>query len=141
MSTTPVGNAFRLDDKYIVLYSTGASLNNLPKNPTIWSGAVFGPIGTYRKSVCVYLASGSATTLANSSSFVYVDWSPDNVIWQGANVSGAGTLIDGSLRSNVTLMGIWNQFPIDFSMPYMRILIQNRTGSAISGSIYIIGYK
>ena len=140
--TTPVGNASRLDDKYIVLYSTGASMNNLPaSSAAIVTGSVFGPMGTYRKSVCVYVASGASASLGTTTTYIYVDWSVDNVKWHGANVSGAGTLINNSLRSDIQTMGVWNQFPIDFTMPYMRILIDNRTGSAISGSIYVIGYK
>ncbi len=115
------------------LYTLPSTLNNLPSYIPL-SGSVFTNWQSTTNSftVFIYLATGSATTLANSGSRYHIDWSADGNTWFG---TGSNTGYTGS----ITLLNIWTGIPVTGSAPYWRVILINQTGSSISGSILAFG--
>ena len=114
------------------LYSSIATLNNLPSNVVV-SGSIFNTSNCSSNlfTAFVYLASGSAASLGTSGSVYYIDWSPDNVIWFGATATG--------YTGSIATLGKWNAIQFTGSAPFYRVLLQNLTGSSISGSVIVTG--
>lgn len=136
-NVTPVGNPTRLtaDMGLRTLYTSGNIL--LPRNIVV-TGSLIDPsfcIGNTFNAF-VLLTSGSGTSLGDSGSIIFIDWSADKVTYFGGGSTGlTGSGITGSLA----LMGSWNMFQFTGSFPIFRVLMLNRTGSSISGSIVVTG--
>ena len=128
MSVTSLPNINYLQ----TLYQTGSTLNNLASNVVV-SGSIFNTFNCTGNTFTayIYLASGSATSLGNSGSVYYIDWSPDNVIWFGATATG--------YTGSIATLGKWNAIQFTGSAPFYRVLLQNLTGSSISGSVIVTG--
>lgn len=132
---------------YITLWSSGASTGNMNAN-TVWSSSVIGPtLANYRKAVLINMMAGTATSsfgIVASGSNVVLDWSQDGVTgWHGASQTGiSGSMTSGSIPlGTINQLGVWHQIEINYVLPYMRILITTKSGSAVSGSVAIIGYN
>jgi hypothetical protein len=120
-------------DNLLTLYNLSFTTNNLlPYSPL--SGSIFNTIKCVGNTFTAYifLKSGSATSMGNSGSKYYIDWSPDNITWVG---TGSNTGYTGSVSSMV----LWNAIQFTGSAPYWRIVLVNTSGSAISGSIVVLG--
>lgn len=140
--TTAVGNVSKIN--YTTLWSSGASDSNMSAS-TVWSSSVIGPTPVnYRKAVlvCITGASGGFGIIASGASVV-VDWSYDGAGWHGVSQTGiSGSMISGSIPlGNINQMGVWHQMEVSQVLPYMRVLITTHSGSAVSGSVAVIGYN
>ena len=123
-------------DNLTLLYSTGASMNNMPSEYVL-SGSVVSTVGCgLYKTALVKIASGSATSFGTSGSEYYVDWSFDGTGWHGAD----GTNLSG-LSGSITVMNKWFGIDVNKGYPYIRVLLKNKSGSSVSGSIAVLGLK
>ena len=142
--TTPTITATRLLSPPILqqLYNSGSSFNNLALQVAV-TGSTFTTTGLVCQAYSsantftayVWLASGSATTLGNSGSVYWIDWSPDGVRWNGTG-SGALTV---SYTGSIAALNQWVPIQFTGSAPYWHFILKNCTGSAISGSVIIWG--
>ena len=117
----------------MTLYSLNSTLNNLtPYIPL--SGSVFTNWNSITNAftVHIYLASGSATSLANSGSRYHIDWSANGTQWFG---TGSNSGYTGSINT----LNAWSAIQVTGSAPYWRVVLINQTGSSISGSILVLG--
>jgi len=128
--TTPTVTTTKFNLK--ILYNSGSSMNNLASNVLV-SGSIFSTFSceTNTFTAYIYLASGSATSLANSGSIYYIDWSPNGVNWFGAGATG--------YTGSIAALGQFTAIQFTGSSPYYRVLLQNITGSSISGSVIVVG--
>lgn len=142
--SSAVGNVTKIN--YITLWSSGASTGNMNAN-IVWSSSVIGPIpANYRKAILINMMSGTATSSFGdvaSGANVTLDWSQNGTTgWHGASQTGiSGSLISGSIPlGTINQLGVWHQIEINYVLPYMRIIISTKSGSAVSGSVAVIGY-
>jgi hypothetical protein len=128
--TTTVTNLGNL----LTLYQADATLNNMPSYIP-WSGSIFNTYNCKDSmfTVFVKISSGSISNFANSGSRWYLDWSLDGSTWLG---TGSNTGYTGSIPT----AGAWNALQITGSAPYWRFIIVNRSGSAVSGSVLVLGH-
>lgn len=91
----------------------------------------------YYKAFTVYFASGSATSFGTSTLVTDFQQSHDGITgWQA--VGGNLVATSGSFYN----LGVWLMY--DFSstyLPFIRFCIRNNSGSTVSGSYAVIGYK
>ena len=126
---TPVGNAF--PTRFVTIYSTGATLNNVPGGGSNYlTGSATDCSQYLYKAVMGWMASGASTSFGTENALLYVDISDDNAKWNNSYQSGA-----------FTTLGTWQYQEISKPIRYMRARLLNPSGSAVSGSIVIVGYK
>ena len=116
---------------FTTIYSTGATFNNIPGGGTNCLTGAATEVSQYLyKAVMGWAVSGSATSFGTVSSLLYIDISDDNAKWNNAFQSGA-----------FTTMGTWQYQSLSTPVRYIRGRLLNSSGSAVSGSIVIVGYK
>jgi hypothetical protein len=131
--SVPTTTITKLNTNLLTLYQANATLNNFPSNVVV-SGSIFSTFNCIGNvfTAYIFLQSGSATSLANSGSVYYIDWSPNNIQWNGT------TVVTGYTGS-INLLNTWYAIQFTGSAPYFRVLLKNLTGSSISGSIVVMG--
>jgi len=135
--TVPTTTSTRLPDnmdQIITVYSLVPTTSNNLLSYQPLSGSVFSTAKCLGNTFTLYLLlkSGSATSMGNSGSKYYLDWSPDNVTWLGTGSNNGYT-------GSVALMGNYNAIQFTGSAPYWRLILVNTSGSAISGSALVMG--
>jgi len=85
--------------------------------------------GNYAKKCVIGVFSGSASALGVTN-FVYASFSPDNVAWNNFQYR-SGSIVSGSTPAIVVI----DETP----MPLCRGILANTSGSALSGSLWILG--
>ena len=125
---TPAGNAYSIS--FTTIYSTGATLNNVPGTSNCLTGSAIDCSLYLYKAVMGWMASGASTSFGTVNALLYVDISHDNTKWNNDYQSGA-----------FTTLGKWQYQEISKPVTYIRGRLLNPSGSAVSGSIVIVGYK
>ena len=134
---TAVGNIQNL--RTIIKYSTGASFNNLPASSVFTSSVIRTDDIVSQAGLLVKVMSGSATSLGTTPFHIVGDYSGDGISgWHGLDTTSVE--MEGFTGSSAVLNKwiFWN-FTRTPLPPYMRILLQNQSGSALSGSIVAFG--
>ena len=137
-ASSPLVFAYKLN--LVPMYTSsalGVATTVFPSQ-AVWTSSVIsiGPFGL-TKTFGVFISGSSAfqNMGGNNTLNYYIDYSFDGIGWHGYDTGS----ITGSMgcTGSFTMVNKWNYTYFTGSVPYVRLLIYNTSGSAVTGSVVL----